>query len=170
MAIGCCRYLTFQADCPYLVGSYAEIGAKLKEFAAKGLTTIMLDMVADETEMQHVCKALKASGIVLARHAERAEPRQWLAALRPSQKLHDMTLQADELGFGDEVVAAWPRERQHDILDHAAGPCAHHDDAVGEEQRLVDVVGDEHGGRRDLAPDVEQDLLHHARASARRAR
>ena len=56
-------YLTFQADCPYLVGSYAEIGTKLKEFAEKGLTTIMLDMVADETEMQHVCKALKASGL-----------------------------------------------------------------------------------------------------------
>ena len=56
-------YLTFQADCPYLVGSYAEIGAKLKEFAAKGLTTVMLDMVADEAEMQHVCKALKASGL-----------------------------------------------------------------------------------------------------------
>lgn len=56
-------FLTFQADCPYLVGSYAEIGAKLKEFAAKGLTTIMLDMVADETEMQHVRKALAASGM-----------------------------------------------------------------------------------------------------------
>lgn len=56
-------YLIFQADCPYLVGSYAEIGAKLREFAAKGLTTVMLDMVADEAEMQHVCKALKASGM-----------------------------------------------------------------------------------------------------------
>ncbi|GGI29722.1 LLM class flavin-dependent oxidoreductase [Bradyrhizobium guangdongense] len=56
-------YLTFQADCPYLVGSYAEIGARLKEFAAKGLTTVMLDMVADGSEMRHVCKALKASGI-----------------------------------------------------------------------------------------------------------
>lgn len=56
-------FLTFQADCPYLVGSYAEIGAKLKDFAAKGLTTIMLDMVADEAEMQHVCKALAASGM-----------------------------------------------------------------------------------------------------------
>ncbi|MFX7800731.1 hypothetical protein ABTK24_19755, partial [Acinetobacter baumannii] len=53
-------YLTFQADCPYLVGSYAEIGAKLKEFAAKGLTTVMLDMVADEAEMQHAGRALKA--------------------------------------------------------------------------------------------------------------
>ncbi|QAU48908.1 LLM class flavin-dependent oxidoreductase [Bradyrhizobium guangzhouense] len=56
-------YLTFQADCPYLVGSYAEIGAKLKQFAAKGLTTVMLDMVADEAEMQHVCNALEASGM-----------------------------------------------------------------------------------------------------------
>jgi alkanesulfonate monooxygenase len=56
-------FLTFQADCPYLVGSYAEIGAKLRDFVGKGLTTIMLDMVADETEMQHVCKALAASGV-----------------------------------------------------------------------------------------------------------
>ncbi|MCJ9702130.1 MULTISPECIES: LLM class flavin-dependent oxidoreductase [unclassified Bradyrhizobium] len=56
-------FLTFQADCPYLVGSYEEIGAKLKAFAAKGLTTIMLDMVADESEMRHVCKALAASGM-----------------------------------------------------------------------------------------------------------
>lgn len=56
-------FLTFQADCPYLVGSYAEIGAKLKAFAAKGLTTVMLDMVSDEAEMQHVCKALAASGM-----------------------------------------------------------------------------------------------------------
>ncbi|MEK9281564.1 MULTISPECIES: LLM class flavin-dependent oxidoreductase [unclassified Bradyrhizobium] len=56
-------FLTFQADCPYLVGSYAEIGARLKDFAAKGLTTIMLDMVADEAEMQHVRKALAASGV-----------------------------------------------------------------------------------------------------------
>jgi alkanesulfonate monooxygenase len=56
-------FLTFQADCPYLIGSYAEIGAKLKDFADKGLTTVMLDMVADEAEMQHVCKALAASGV-----------------------------------------------------------------------------------------------------------
>jgi alkanesulfonate monooxygenase len=56
-------FLTFQADCPYLVGSYAEIGARLKDFAARGLTTIMLDMVADEVEMQHVSKALAASGV-----------------------------------------------------------------------------------------------------------
>ena len=42
---------------------HLEIGAKLKEFAAKGLTTVMLDMVADEAEMQHAGRALKASGM-----------------------------------------------------------------------------------------------------------
>src|SRR4029078_59788 len=56
-------YLTFQADCPYLVGSYTEIGAKLRDFAAKGLTTIMLHLVAGAGEMQHVRKALAASGM-----------------------------------------------------------------------------------------------------------
>jgi len=56
-------FLTFQADCPYLVGSYSEVGAKLKDFAARGLSTIMLDMVADEAEMQHVGKALAAGGM-----------------------------------------------------------------------------------------------------------
>ncbi len=56
-------FLTFQADCPYLVGSYAEIGAKIRGFAEQGLTTVMLDMVADDTEMSHVRKALAASGV-----------------------------------------------------------------------------------------------------------
>ena len=56
-------FLTFQADCPYLVGSYAETGAKLRRFADQGLTTIMLDMIADENEMRHVGKALEASGL-----------------------------------------------------------------------------------------------------------
>lgn len=56
-------FLTFQADCPYLVGSYAEIGARIRGFAEQGLTTIMLDMVADEAEMSHVRKALAASGV-----------------------------------------------------------------------------------------------------------
>ena len=56
-------FLTFQADCPYLVGSYAEIGAKLRRFAEQGVGTIILDMVADEQELQHVCKALACSGV-----------------------------------------------------------------------------------------------------------
>ena len=56
-------FLTFQADCPYLVGSYAEIGAKLRSFAEKAVSTIILDVVADEEELHHVCKALACSGV-----------------------------------------------------------------------------------------------------------
>jgi alkanesulfonate monooxygenase len=56
-------FLTFQADCPYLVGSYAEIGAKLRRFAEMSATTIILDVVADEQELDHVGKALVASGL-----------------------------------------------------------------------------------------------------------
>lgn len=56
-------FLTFQADCPYLVGSYAEIGAKLRRFAEMNVGTIILDVVADEQELDHVCKALASSGV-----------------------------------------------------------------------------------------------------------
>jgi alkanesulfonate monooxygenase len=56
-------FLTFQADCPYLVGSYAEIGAKLRRFAEKNVSTIILDVVADEQELSHIGRALASSGI-----------------------------------------------------------------------------------------------------------
>ena len=58
-------FLTFQADCPYLVGSYAEIGAKLRRFAEMNVSTIILDVVADEQELDHVGKALASSGCIL---------------------------------------------------------------------------------------------------------
>jgi alkanesulfonate monooxygenase len=56
-------FLTFQADCPYLVGSYADIGAKLRRFAEMNVSTIILDVVADEQELDHICKALASSGV-----------------------------------------------------------------------------------------------------------
>jgi alkanesulfonate monooxygenase len=56
-------FLTYQADCPYLVGSYADIGARLRRFAEKNVGTIILDATADEQELQHICKALAASGV-----------------------------------------------------------------------------------------------------------
>ncbi|MDI4235097.1 LLM class flavin-dependent oxidoreductase [Bradyrhizobium sp. Arg237L] len=56
-------FLTFQADCPYLVGSYADIGAKLRSFAELGVGNIILDVVADEEELEHVRKALACSGV-----------------------------------------------------------------------------------------------------------
>jgi alkanesulfonate monooxygenase len=56
-------FLTFQADCPYLVGSYADIGAKLRRFAEMNVSTIILDVIADEQELDHICKALASSGV-----------------------------------------------------------------------------------------------------------
>jgi alkanesulfonate monooxygenase len=56
-------FLTFQADCPYLVGSYAEIGATLRCFAERNVSTVILDVVADEEELEHVRKALVFSGV-----------------------------------------------------------------------------------------------------------
>jgi alkanesulfonate monooxygenase len=55
-------FLTYQADCPYLVGSYSEIGATLRRFADRKIGTIILDVVADARELDHVCKALASSG------------------------------------------------------------------------------------------------------------
>ena len=56
-------FLTYQADCPYLVGSYAEIGAKVRRFAENNVSTIILDVVADERELAHISRALASSGI-----------------------------------------------------------------------------------------------------------
>ena len=56
-------FLTYQADCPYLVGSYAEIGTKLRQFVQMKVSTIILDIVADEHELNHVGKALASSGL-----------------------------------------------------------------------------------------------------------
>jgi alkanesulfonate monooxygenase len=57
-------FLTSEADCPYLVGSYDEIGATLRRFVDVGVTTIILDAVASEHELEHIWKAL-ASGEVI---------------------------------------------------------------------------------------------------------
>jgi alkanesulfonate monooxygenase len=56
-------FVTYQSDCPYLVGSYADIGAHLRRFAEKDVRTIILDVVADEQELQHICEALAYSGV-----------------------------------------------------------------------------------------------------------
>jgi alkanesulfonate monooxygenase len=56
-------FLTYQSDCPYLVGSYAEIGTTLRRFSEMNVGTIILDVVADEQELEHVCKALASSGV-----------------------------------------------------------------------------------------------------------
>jgi alkanesulfonate monooxygenase len=57
-------FLTFEADCPYLVGSYAEIGARLRRFADLNVSTIILDVLANEQELEHARKALASGGLI----------------------------------------------------------------------------------------------------------
>src|SRR5437879_10256926 len=91
----------------------------------------------------------------LAGYAERAQPCQWWNIIRTPQQIKDVALQAHKLVFGDEFAMAGPRERQADIVDHLPGPRAHDDDPVGKEERLLDIVGHEHGRGRNLGPDIE---------------
>ena len=53
-----------------------------------------------------------------------------------------------------------PLERNVEHVLHAAGPCAHDDDAVGEIHGFVDLMRDEEDGLVSLAPDLEQLGLH----------
>lgn len=57
-------YLTFEADCPYLVGSYDEIGARLRQFTEQNVTTMILDVVASDHELAHIRKALASCGVI----------------------------------------------------------------------------------------------------------
>jgi alkanesulfonate monooxygenase len=46
-----------------LSGSYEEIWALFRRLTEKNVTTIILDVIADEQELQHVCNALIHSGV-----------------------------------------------------------------------------------------------------------
>ncbi len=46
----------------------------------------------------------------------------------------------------------WPMSR--------AGRAAQQNDAVGQQQRLVDVMGDQHDGGAEIGDDAQQQLLH----------
>jgi len=56
-------FMNYQADCPYLVGSYSDVGSSLRRFVEKKISTIILDVIADEEELQHVSRTLASSGI-----------------------------------------------------------------------------------------------------------
>ena len=59
------------------------------------------------------------------------------------------------------VAGAGPPERHRDVTDHPAGPGRHDDDAVAEDERLLEAVGDEDDGAPVRLPDLEQHLLQH---------
>ncbi|MNG04631.1 hypothetical protein D3C84_877770 [compost metagenome] len=61
---------------------------------------------------------------------------------------------------GHQFARAWPGEIQAQVFDDPPGTRTHDQQAVSEEQRFVDVMGDEHHGGADACPDVQQQLLH----------
>ncbi len=64
-------------------------------------------------------------------------------------------------GWRDELGgAARPRHRYLDQFLHLARMGAEHEDAVGEEDRFLEIMGDEHDGDVDLAPDFQEMRLH----------
>jgi alkanesulfonate monooxygenase len=46
-------FLTYRTFCPYLVGSYAEVGQELGRYLMLGASTIILDVPAEEDDLQH---------------------------------------------------------------------------------------------------------------------
>ena len=76
--------------------------------------------------------------------------------MRSSRRLRSATNSAETRSEGSRGRGRSIGDLVHDL----AGPRAHDVDAVGQEDRLVDVVGDEDHGLAQLAPDVQQPLLH----------
>lgn len=73
--------------------------------------------------------------------------------------------QVDAKGSETRVAAITGTRQGHgQLMDDAgalAGPVDGEErDAVGEDQRLLDVVGDEQDGRRDRLQQIEQQVLH----------
>ena len=68
--------------------------------------------------------------------------------------------QRDDLGVGAQARA---RELDLELRDHAPGPRREHGHAVGEQDRLLDVVGHEHHRARLARERSREPLLHLAR-------
>src|SRR5262245_53329474 len=78
-----------------------------------------------------------------------------------ANQLPDLLDQLAEAWLRPSVLAARPRQVDRDYRLHSARVCAHHDDAVGQEHGLLDVMGNEErrlARRRGpcLAPDPQE--------------
>src|SRR5690606_4050772 len=83
-----------------------------------------------------------------------------LASFFVTQQLETVPLEIHETGTGKKAGVARAWEIHTQVVDKTTWAWAHHQDAIGKEQRLVDVVSDEYHGRADACPDVQQQLLH----------
>src|SRR5689334_10811599 len=69
----------------------------------------------------------------------------------------DLARQPDVFGMAEGLGGdARPRQIDLQLADDASGARRHHDDAVAEENRLVDGVGDQHYGLAAREPDALQ--------------
>jgi len=72
-----------------------------------------------------------------------------------------MPFEADEFLAGHGIDPARPWQRDRHLFADAPWTVRHDQDAIGEEERFIDVMGDEDHGGADAGPDIEQELLHH---------
>jgi alkanesulfonate monooxygenase len=54
-------FMTFRADCPYFVGSYEEVASLLQRLQVSGITHIILDILTNPEELQHIATAIRLS-------------------------------------------------------------------------------------------------------------
>ncbi len=73
---------------------------------------------------------------------------------------HDLTLDRHECICGEYVEPAWAGQIDGQNLGDAARSWRHDHDAIGQKHGLVDVMGDEQDGAAEVAPDLQQPLLH----------
>jgi alkanesulfonate monooxygenase len=51
-------FRAYQTFCPYLVGTYADVGAMLQRYMALGVDTLILDEVVEHEDLHHITTAL----------------------------------------------------------------------------------------------------------------
>jgi alkanesulfonate monooxygenase len=51
-------FRAYQTFCPYLVGTYAEVGAMLQRYMKLGVSTVILDEVVEQSDLEHTTAAL----------------------------------------------------------------------------------------------------------------
>jgi len=52
-------FRSYNTFCPYLVGSYSEVGDLLRRYLALGVEAVILDVPAQEDDLQHALRAFK---------------------------------------------------------------------------------------------------------------
>ena len=60
---------------------------------------------------------------------------------------------------GRGLAVAWSRQVDADLIENVAGPRPHDHDAIGQHDRLIDVVRHHDEGRLEIGPQVEQMIL-----------